>query len=509
MDEVNHALQRIARGTGIVFVGTILSTLIGFLSRTVIARSFSADEYGVFNLVLTVLNIALLIVPIGFQSSLPREIAFYSKKKPSIIGNLIFIALIIIILNSTILTTILIIEAEEISHVFAEPRLKYALKLVSFALPFSALIVTIVSISRGVGRVREQVYFQNIVHPALFLVFVVIVVILNLPFAYVFVAYLSSQVLTFLGLTLNALRVGILKFRISFNFEIGKNLVVFTLSLMFTGILGFIMRWTDTLMIGYYKGSEAVGLYTAASPLAALLPIFLNSAAFLYMPLASQLYAQKKLKEMGRVYRILTKWTFLLTLPIFVVLFLFPKASIAFFFGDRYVSAAVTLQVLVLGFMFHTCLGLNGLSLTVTGDTKSNFIANLFAALFNIVLNLFLIPAYGIVGSAIATTTSYFIANILRSLRLYQRARIHPFSWNYVKSLVISFVLLGIIRSLNLEVLNMLHVVPILAVFLVVYFFSFLIIGCIDKEEIELLITIERKLRIDSGMIKKILKRFV
>ena len=37
---------------------------------------------------------------------------------------------------------------------------------------------------------------------------------------------------------------------------------------MFVGILNFLITWTDTLMLGYYKGSEVVGLYNAASPLA-------------------------------------------------------------------------------------------------------------------------------------------------------------------------------------------------------------------------------------------------
>lgn len=61
MSEVNHALQRIARGTGIVFAGTIISMFFGFLSRALIARYFSAGEYGVFNLVLTELSFVLVV----------------------------------------------------------------------------------------------------------------------------------------------------------------------------------------------------------------------------------------------------------------------------------------------------------------------------------------------------------------------------------------------------------------------------------------------------------------
>ena len=46
MNEVNHALQRIARKAGIIFIGTVISMLFGFLSVAVIARVFSRAEYG-------------------------------------------------------------------------------------------------------------------------------------------------------------------------------------------------------------------------------------------------------------------------------------------------------------------------------------------------------------------------------------------------------------------------------------------------------------------------------
>ena len=52
MDKTSHALQRIVRGTGIIFIGTVISMLFGFLTLTIIARTFSKAEYGVFSLAL-------------------------------------------------------------------------------------------------------------------------------------------------------------------------------------------------------------------------------------------------------------------------------------------------------------------------------------------------------------------------------------------------------------------------------------------------------------------------
>ncbi|MBO8175051.1 MAG: polysaccharide biosynthesis-like protein [Thermococcus sp.] len=61
MSEASKALQKIIRGMGIVFAGTVILMFFGFLSREVVARYFSTSEYGVFNLVLTVWSMAPVV----------------------------------------------------------------------------------------------------------------------------------------------------------------------------------------------------------------------------------------------------------------------------------------------------------------------------------------------------------------------------------------------------------------------------------------------------------------
>jgi len=343
----------------------------------------------------------------------------------------------------------------------------------------------------------------------MFLLLVISGMLLNLDFNFVFLAYIISQAFTLLALMVDVSKMKILRFRFYLDLALGKELIAFSIPLLFTGILGFVMTWADTLMLGYYKGSEAVGLYNSASPIAKLLPIFLSSASFLYVPLASGFYARRKLGEMGRVYQILTKWVFLLTLPLFALMFLFPEAVIVFFFGKKYVPAAPSLQILAIGFMFHTLLGLNGWSLIIAGESRFISLSTFIASVLNVILNALLIPGYGMVGAATATSVSYLVSNLLNSIRLYQKTKIHPFSQNYVKPLIISFILLVMIKVLHLNVPNIWYAVPVLVAFLAVYSLLVLLSRSVDREDIDLLLAIERKMGIDLGIIKKILRRFV
>ena len=509
MSEASQALQKIARGTGIVFAGTVVSMFFQFLSRAVIARYFSTGEYGVFNLALTVLSIALVVATLGFQNSLPREVAFYREREPSRVGDLISTALLITALNGILWAAVLILGAGRIAGLFNEARLVYALRVVAFALPFSALTGVTISISRGFGRVREQVYFQNIVYPTLFMLFVVAGAFLKLSFAFVFGAYVAAWVLTLMTLTFDVWKRRVFGFGIFLDSKLGKELVKFSIPLMLTGIAGFVMTWTDTLMLGYYRGSEVVGLYNGAAPIARLLPLFLNSAGLIFPPLATVLYAHGKIEELGRVYQVLTKWIFLATFPLFALMFLFPEATIGFFFGSKYIPAAPALRILAVGFMFHTLLGLNGLSLIVIRESSFIMYSTLVSAGINVVLNAVLIPVYGIEGAAAATAVSYFVTNALNSLRLYQKVKLHPFGRSYVKTLVTGVSLLVLVLVADVGTSDIVYAFVVLAIITGVFFVLVLFSRSIDREDVELLLAVERKLGIDMEMIKKILRRFV
>ncbi len=462
-----------------------------------------------FNLALTVLSIALVLATLGFQNSLPREVAFYKEREPSRVGDLVSTALLITALNGILWTAVLILGADKIAELFNEARLVYALRIVAFALPFSALTGVTISISRGFGRVREQVYFQNIVYPTAFLLLVALGILLKLPFDFIFGAYVAAQAFTLMALASDVWKRRVFGFRIFLDSKLGKELVKFSIPLMLTGIAGFVMTWTDTLMLGYYLGSEVVGLYNGAAPIARLLPLFLNSAGLIFPPLATVLYAHGKIEELGRVYQVLTKWIFLATFPLFALMFLFPEATIGFFFGSKYLPAAPALRILAVGFMFHTLLGLNGLSLIVIRESSFIMYSTLVSAGINVVLNALLIPTYGIEGAATATAVSYFVTNALNSLRLYQKVGIHPFGRSYVKTLLAGISLLVLILVADVGTSDIVYAFVVLAVITGVFFVLVLFSRSIDREDVELLLAVEKKLGIDLEIIKKILRRFV
>ncbi|NJE12853.1 flippase [Thermococcus sp. LS2] len=493
MSEASQALQKIVKGAGIVFVGTVISMILHFLIRIIIARYYSTSEYGIFSLTLTVLNVSLLISTLGLQHALPREIAFYKQKRQlSRVKEIITAALTLGIIWSVLITVILIFSSDSIAQIFHEERLNFTLKLGSFALPFFTLTWIIVSISRGFEKVDEQFYFQNIIYPLIFLFLIIISLFFKFSLAAMLVSYAIAHVITSLTLAFRASKRNILYFNLSYlNKETGKALFRFSIPLMLTGILNFVMNWTDTLMLGYYKSSEIVGLYNVASPLAKLILIFLNSVAFLYAPVATSLYSKGK-EELERTYQLLTKWIFIITLPIFVIMFLFSETIVAFFFGTKYLPASYALRILSLGFMFRVVLGSNDVSLIIIREARLNMIGDVLGTILNIILNGILIPIFGITGAAIATAFSYSIASIFRSICLYKKAKVQPFTLPYIKSLIIGIILiLGLYLNITPKIYPISYMLLILGIFLLFYSILMSLSKSFDKEEIRIFLRLE------------------
>jgi len=508
LDEVNSALQRVARGTGIVFFGGIIGILFTFVSKTLVARNFERAQYGTFNIALTLVNIGLIVALMGFLAGLPREISRYRRESPHVIRFLVSTALIVSLLVSSVIVVLYYLIAPWLSEILNDPYLGYTLRVVAISLPFMVISYLLVSVSRGFDRVRENVYYRKILPQLLYLLVVFIVVFGGFEFNLLFSGYVIVQVIIAFLLVRDLKRIGLLEFEFSIKKELAIELIVFSFPLMLTGILEYVMNWTDTLMLGYYFNSDIVGLYNAASPLARFIPVFLSSAGFLFVPIATAFYTEGKLAELKRIYMIITRWVFLPTFPIFLLLVVFPEATITGLFGARYSAAATALQILALGFMFHTFLGLNGMSLVVIGQPNKNLMGNIFAAASNVILNVLLIPLYGIEGAAVATTVSYIVANLFRSGWLYKETGIHPFGRSYVLQIGGAFAVVVAMRLLAPKGVGIITAVLLTLLASLVYFIIILLLGTVEREDIELLRAVAQKVGINLNRLLGLLEKF-
>jgi O-antigen/teichoic acid export membrane protein len=516
MDNLNVSLVKITKGAGIAFGGSLAATFIGFISRPMVARYGTEADYGVYSLALVVLNICIVIATLGLQQGTPRSIAYArGKNDTESVQKLIPASLQFGLIAGIALGIIVFLTSDIIAaRIFHDAALAFPLKIFALGIPFYTLIHVLISIFRGLGDVKPMVYFQDILRPLLFLLFLLPVVFLDLPFTGVFYVFLASLVISCVALivyTVKRLSLPLgFRTRLSAN-PVAKELLLFSLPLLGVAVFHLIIGWTDTLMLGGLKSSTQVGLYNAAHPLVQFIATPLNAMLLIYVPVASGLYAQGSMPEMRRNFSILTKWLCSATLPLFLILFLLPETVLGFLFGAGYASAATALRILSLGFILSNFCGPNGATLIAMGEARFIMWATLATAGLNVGLNIALIPPFGIEGAAIASMVSLISFNLIKCWKLYSLAKAQPLSKNLLKPTLASVALVFFFQFIfgNFVTVTWWMLPLLFILYYVVYGVAILFTKSFDREDIMMLLTIEKRLGINLGVIKRVLRKFI
>ena len=498
MENLNISLKKVAKGTGLVFIGTILGTLLGLITRIITVRYITTTEFGLLSLALVIVNILAILSSLGFENSVPRYISYaLGKKEYTKVWATIKTSLKVSLLLSIILSFTLFFLSPKIANLFHKSSLITPIRILAFTVPLMVLSNLLISILRGLEDVKGKIYFQNIFPFGIKIILLGFVILLGLSFRGVLYSYLISSLLT-LVLIIHYAKKKISPFipKTSASSPIlAKELIAFSLPLLGTSIFTMIMGWTDTIMLGYFKSADVVGLYNVALPLSRFIALPLGALAFIYLPIASQLYAQGKLKEMKGLYATVTKWTFFVTLPVLLYMLLVPKSILSLLFGKKYIGASIALQLLVVGEFVHTFLGPNGMTMISLGRTNIILFCTLISALSNIILNLLLIPKYGLAGAAFASSISLLLANILRSVFLFKFVKIHPFKGSYLKLIIaMGFIMLLLLLLFQSNFIINLNIFILFFIIIFVIIILILFTKSIDNEDIIIIELLEKKM---------------
>jgi O-antigen/teichoic acid export membrane protein len=190
-----------------------------------------------------------------------------------------------------------------------------------------------------------------------------------------------------------------------------RHMLTLSFPMMLTSSFVLIINWVDVLMIGSMMREEDVGLYSVAFRLASIAGLGLVSINTIAGPKFVQFYAKEDMPNFKRTVQHSTKLIMLVSLPILGVLTLFSTIILGFF-GSEFVHAKTALTCLVFGQFVNSLCGSVGLVLQMTGGERVVMWIMIGTALLNVVLNLLLIPSWGIEGGATASMLSVSAWNI-------------------------------------------------------------------------------------------------
>jgi PST family polysaccharide transporter len=179
--------------------------------------------------------------------------------------------------------------------------------------------------------------------------------------------------------------------------------------LMFSAMVGMIYMRIDQIMLGEMVGDSAVGVYSAAVRLSEVwyfIPTAIAVSVFPALIEAKKISERLYNEHFQKLYNLMTWIAISIALP---VTFL-AGYIIDFLYGEKYGAAGTVLAIHIWAGIFVFLGVVSSKYLLTENYIRISFFRTSIGAVVNILLNLALIPRYGVNGAAITTLISYFLA---------------------------------------------------------------------------------------------------
>jgi len=488
MTKVNNYLNTIIKSAGIVFLGLIFGKLFSYLYVIILAK-LGSSNYGLITLAFTIISFLSILTLLGLKSALIRYVAFYkAKKNIKKIKGTVYSSIIISLSFSLFVSILLFIFSKEIAlRLFHNQDLTILLKILAFVIPIRSLSRIFLTTLQAFQKIKEVTITEQIIENVLKLIITFVLIALGFKsIGAVFAFIIVSLITLFLAIYFVNKNIHFLLNKKIKNLYNYKELIIFGLPLLFSDFLVNITKWLDTWFLGFFRTTSEVGLYNVVLPTANLLVLIPTALMTLFTPIITELYAKNKMKQIKNISKFVSKWIFFINLPIAVFLMIFSKQILAIMFGGEYIVSYAAMIILVIGYIPYSLSHINANILQTIKKTNLIFLIFLIATVLNIVLNIILIPRYGIVGAAITSSLYLITLYLLMSYFVFKYKRIQFVKLEYLKSIIsILFASLITIRLATIIKPNSIISLIILSIILfIIYCLFIVLLKGINKDDI-------------------------
>lgn len=394
--------QTVAKNTVWLTVSSFGGRMIKAAVIIYAARVLGTAGYGVFSYALTLAGFFTLFVDMGLSSVVMREAAKGDEKKRiEIFSTTSFIKLGLLAVG--VLFTIFI------APLFSTlPGAKALLPVVALIIVFDNLRDYLFSFI----RVREKMEWEA----AIFLTMNVAIVILGFaalmryptPLAFGW-SYVVGLALGFI-ITLFTLREYLPTLISRFNAKIIWPLFQSAWPFAVTGALGILLTNSDILIISWMRSASDVGIYSAGIRIIQVLYLIPTVIQLATLPLFSRLANRDNAKFRTVLERTIGT-VFLISIPLAIGGAVVGTALMSFVFGTAYVSGGLAFKILMITMLVDFPATIIANAIFTYEHQKSLIAASAIGGVANVVLDLILIPPFGMAGSAIGTLIAQTMSN--------------------------------------------------------------------------------------------------
>lgn len=404
-------LKRLVIHTSHYGAGSLLVTLASFISFPIFTRIFSVDEYGVLNLISASLMLLVAIAKLGVQHAIVR---FYAEVKagrrdvtlPQFHGTVVF--------GMTGLSLLIALGWAVASQVVPEawwndPR-------VAGLLALTAILVAVRTTDSGLLNIlraqeRSALYSTYTVLKKYLglglILFALLFVWKNLYGFYLATIVAEVAAVTFLAVVMFR---GVRYAPRDFSPSLFRSMLVFGVPMIGYELAGTALAISDRYLIQVLLGSGDLGIYAAGYNLCEYVQLFLVAAiGQAIMPMYVRFWEEKGTTETARFIEGSLHYYLLLGLPVVAGLSAVGEDLLVLLASEKFRASAGVIPYIIAGLVLDGMVVMVGAGLYIQKRTLSLAALVVGSTVLNIVLNLLLIPKFGLVGAAGATLIAYLV----------------------------------------------------------------------------------------------------
>jgi O-antigen/teichoic acid export membrane protein len=432
-----------AKGGVIGLAGMLCGRLLMLSFQVIVSRLYGPGYFGMFITGLLLLQLSEIIAGLGLQKGGMRFLAIACEKKDiAAIRNVLFAASVFPMAASVAMGALLYFFAPFLADTcFRDAAMTDVIRLFSFSTPFFTLLRFSSELSRAFKTVKYSVMIEDIGFPFLQVAVFVALQCIRPGFPTVIHSFIISAALCSI-LMHYKMRRQVKRFLMRFDLGVlrearlssrnWREILIYSLPIMPMGLLLIANHFADILMLNVFMSSGSVGVYAAASKWTLFFVMLMQPVLVIFGPLIASQYGVNRRRQVRVLYKTASRWLFLLSLPIFIFIFLGSGPLMSLFGKDFAGTGPKIVMILIIGSLFNSVRGVAGLLLSMVGLQRIELLLVTCALLLNVFLNILLIPAYGCMGAAWATTASIICLDTVRMAVVWKYYQVWPFSARFI-----------------------------------------------------------------------------
>lgn len=459
-------------GSGIIYltISRIFLALSSFVIHIAIARFAGIEQYGLYGVLMSFLNITYMTYQPGLHSAVTK----YTAESPASAKPILNTALKAQAILAGVVTIAAIIFSPFIAGLLKDKTLTPFLALTALIIiPTSLNGIYQASLNgvRKFGRVSISIGFQG----GIKMLFVISAIYLGYNINGIIIAIIIATIIE-LFFTKSLCNYP----ESSEKFEL-KKIVSFASAVILYVFFLTAITSVDLLFVKSIIGSNVdTGLYTAAVNIAKVPVILFVSFPTVVLPSISKAVFENDINKIKQYFNESVRYMLIFLIPIAVIMSASAKGIVELLYTDKYTDAYLPLMLLSFGLAFSSLLSLLSAIIVGSGNPKVSMYIVLSLFPLDLLLNYLFIHSFGIAGAALATSTIFFIGIVLMLAYIYRKFHITLYVSSLLKSVFTGIFLFFISSFISLRGFYLFIEVPML---FGLYFLILIVVKEIDIED--------------------------